>query len=97
MTIDVEREDLIQFPEARSAFPGRRVGLATLHRWRLSGVRGSKLETVLIGGLRYTSKQAILRFVADQNRDQSPAPALTASQRRVQAEAACRILEAAGI
>ena len=95
--IDVEREDLVQFPEARGAFPGRKIALATLHRWRMHGVRGTKLETCLVGGLRYTSKQAILRFVEQQNRDQQPAPAITGKQRRRQAEAANRILEQAGI
>jgi hypothetical protein len=91
--IDVEAETLIQFPEARSAFPGdRRVSLATLHRWRQKGVRGVKLETTLIGGLRYTSKEAIVRFIAAQNAHDTPAapapPAITASQRRRQSEAA---------
>jgi hypothetical protein len=68
MAIDTSTEALISLAEARSAFPGgRRLGLATLHRWRLRGVRGVKLETVLVGGLRYTSREAIERFVAAQN------------------------------
>lgn len=98
MSIDAETEELIPFAEARTAFPGgKRLSLATLHRWRLSGVRGVRLETLLVGGLRYTSTEAIARFIAAQNRDESPAPVLTASQRRVQAETANRLLEAAGI
>ena len=41
MPIDVKLETLVQFPDARSAFPGdRRVSIATLHRWRQRGVRG---------------------------------------------------------
>lgn len=97
--IDVESETLVQFPEARSAFPGdRRHSLATLHRWRLRGVRGVKLETVLIGGLRYTSKEAIARFIAAQNADDAPAaPAITPTQRRRQAQAAQRALQEAGL
>lgn len=91
--IDVKLETLVHFPEARSAFPGeRRVSLATLHRWRLNGVRGVKLETVLVGGLRFTSLEAIDRFITAQNADNAPAtpapPAITASQRRRQSEAA---------
>lgn len=97
--IDVESETLVQFPDARSAFPGdRRVSLATLHRWRLNGVRGVKLETVLIGGLRYTSKEAIIRFVAAQNADDKPAAAtITPKQRQRQAEAAQVALQEAGL
>ena len=99
MSIDVETEDLIPFSEARTAFPGgKRLSLATLHRWRLPpGVRGVQLETCVVGGLRYVSRQSIARFIAAQNRDESPAPAITAKQRRTQAEAANRVLQEAGI
>ncbi len=100
MTIDVQSETLISFSDARSAFPGidRRLSLATLHRWRLNGVRGVKLETVLIGGLRYTSREAIDRFIQAQNADDVPAtPVITASQRRKQSEAARTELEKMGV
>lgn len=96
MTIDVQTETVISFSDARSAFPGidRRLSLATLHRWRLNGIRGTKLETVLIGGLRYTSLEAIARFVARLNSEDTPvAQVITASQRRQQAEAARAELE----
>ncbi len=98
MSINVETEDLIPFSEARTAFPGgKRLSLATLHRWRLSGVRGVRLETCVVGGLRYLSRESISRFLAAQNCDQTPAPAITAKQRRTQAEAANRVLQEAGI
>ena len=99
MSIDCELETLMTFDEARTAFPGdRRLSLATLHRWRLHGVRGVKLETLLIGGLRYTSREAIARFITAQNADDNPAtPVITASQRRRQSEAARTELERAGI
>ena len=98
MSINVDLEDLIPFAEARTEFPGRkRLALATLHRWRMSGVRNTRLETCLVGGLRYTSHEAIQRFVANQNRDESPVPTLTQSQRRTQAETANRLLQEAGI
>lgn len=96
MSIDINSEDLIQFGEAARCFPGKPVAIQTLHRWRLHGVRGAKLETILIGGLRYTSKQAIDRFVEAQNSGQ-PAAALTPSQRRRQSEAARRELESMGV
>jgi len=89
MSIDVETEDLIPFCEARSAFPGgKRLSLATLHRWRLHGVRGVKLETALIGGSRYVSREAISRFIRAQNADETPAPQFTPKQRAAQSQAA---------
>ena len=97
--IDVEAETLIQFPDARTAFhDDKRHSLASLHRWRLKGIRGVKLETVLICGLRYTSKEAISRFIAAQNADDVPAaPAISPTQRRRQAQAAQRALQEAGL
>lgn len=99
LRIDVETETLISFSDARTAFySDRRLSLATLHRWRLTGVRGVKLATVLIGGLRYTSREAISRFIADQNLNEPPpSPVITASQRRRQSEAARTELEKMGI
>lgn len=90
MSIDVQTETLISFNDARSEFrDGRRKSLATLHRYRLNGVRGVKLETVLIGGLRYTSREAIDRFIAAQNADDAPSvPVMTPARRQRQSEAA---------
>jgi hypothetical protein len=99
MPIDCEAETLITFSDARTAFPGdKRLSLATLHRWRLNGVRGVQLETALVGGLRYTSLEAIARFIAAQNAADAPAtPAITPAQRRRQSEAARLALQEAGI
>lgn len=99
MTIDVKTETVVSFSDARSAFPGnRRVSLATLHRWRQRGIRGIRLETCLIGGLRYTSREAISRFLASQNADDAPAaPVITATQRRRQSESAQQELQRMGV
>ena len=99
MPIDCEAETLITFSDARTAFPGdKRLSLATLHRWRLNGVRGVQLETALVGGLRYTSLEAIARFIAAQNAADVPAtPVITAIQRRRQSEAARLALQEAGV
>lgn len=68
MSIDLQSESLLSLQQSRTAFPGgKRLSLATLHRWRLKGVRGTRLETILIGGQRYTSTEAIERFIAAQN------------------------------
>ncbi len=100
MAIDCDTEDLIRFNEARSAFPGRgSIALQTLHRWRLRGVRGVKLETCLCGGLRMTSREAISRFLAAQNapKDQPALAPITATQRQRQNAAARQALAEIGI
>lgn len=98
MSINTEIEAVIPFSDARTSFPGgKRLSLATLHRWRLHGVRGVRLETILIGGLRYTSSEAITRFIAAQNADESPTPPVSPAQRTRQAKAAQSELAKAGI
>ena len=57
------RESLIPFQKASEHVAGK-PHISTLHRWRLRGVRGVKLETVLIGGRRFTSDEALSRFFA---------------------------------
>ena len=98
MSIDAQSESLLTLCEARTAFPGgKRLALATLHRWRLRGVRGVRLETILIGGLRYTSGEAINRFIIAQNANENPTPAITVSQRQRMANAAQTELSRAGV
>ncbi|MEZ6117776.1 MAG: DUF1580 domain-containing protein [Pirellulaceae bacterium] len=43
---------------------GKRVHYSTVYRWATKGARGRILETVLCGGLRYTSIQAVQRFLS---------------------------------
>lgn len=62
MSIDIQNEELIPFPDAPSHIPGR-PHIATVHRWRLSGARGVKLDSILVGGKRFTSIEAIERFI----------------------------------
>ena len=102
MTIDFETEELIHFTDAANFFPGRKPCIQSLHRWRLHGVTGAKgekvkLETVKVSGLRYTSQQAIRRFIEAQNATDTPAPGVSAKQRRQQSEAARKALAEIGI
>ena len=94
--IDHENEELIPFESAGLHIPGR-PSRCTLFRWTFKGVRGSMLETLLIGNKRFTSVQAIDRFIKEQNSDQTPAPSITPHQRQRQSEAARRELEKMGI
>src|SRR4051794_33944068 len=41
---------------------GRTIHVGTLHRWRMRGLDGVKLESLKIGGRWYTSLQALERF-----------------------------------
>ena len=51
--IDIVNEQMIplsKIPTWCKEHIGNRVDRSTVHRWRLRGARGIKLETVLIGG-----------------------------------------------
>ena len=77
--IDLAVETLIplnQIPHrVPSARRGKRIGLATLYRWLDRG-----LESVKIGGTRYSSTEALARFA-----QQSPAPTPPQNPLRVRA------------
>jgi hypothetical protein len=62
---DLFEEDLISLAEAGRALPGR-PHVSTLWRWVTHGIgpERTRLETVSVGGRRYTSRQALRRFVA---------------------------------
>ena len=65
--IDINSESLIPFrdiPAWTKEHLGNRVHPSTIHRWRLRGARGIKLETILAGGTRYSSHEALCRFFA---------------------------------
>ena len=62
MSIDVNRERLLTVSAASKSLPEKR-HTTTIWRWFQHGCRGVRLESVLIGGRRYTSKEAIQRFI----------------------------------
>ncbi len=62
--IDPLAETLLTMKEARRAFPPNlQPSTATLWRWVLRGCRGVVLESIKIGGRRYTTEAAISRFI----------------------------------
>jgi len=63
---------------------------ATLYRWALKGVRGIKLETVMMGGRRYTSDEAVDRFFARLSRHQPAATVEPSKARATQIDHAAR-------
>lgn len=62
MAICIEDERLLKLAKAAKTLPGNPAS-STLFRWASRGIRGVRLETCLIGGVRYTSREAIQRFV----------------------------------
>ena len=61
--IDPEREEIVTLTAATKTTPCR-PNVATLWRWRTKGIRGIRLETMMIGGRRVTSREALSRFFA---------------------------------
>jgi hypothetical protein len=68
MPIDFATEDCFTLNAAPDMLArrtnGRKIHRSTIYRWVMAGVKGVKLETITIGGYRYTSTQAIGRFIA---------------------------------
>ena len=100
MSIDLSIEQLLSLPCAARRLPGH-PHISTLHRWRLRGVRGVRLETTLVGGKRYTSIEALQRF-ADQlnglnNAGRTAQLAASGTSRAKQIAAADRELDSAGL
>jgi hypothetical protein len=107
MAIDVLTEDVRSFSEWTKAkvLPvrrrGSRVNLATLYRWAQRGVRGVRLESVMVGAVRCTSAEALQRFfeiLTAQADGQAATPDVrTPTQRRRAANRAARELEREGV
>ena len=60
-TIDLTTETVFPVAEAPNHIPGH-PSQASVWRWVLKGVGGIKLESILIGGKRFTSAESIQRF-----------------------------------
>jgi hypothetical protein len=65
MAIDIYNEELLtlsKIPADLERRTGKRLNLSTVYRWINRGIAGIQLETILVGGNRYTSVQALNRF-----------------------------------
>lgn len=74
MIIDIDSETLLTLAEAAKRFP-RKLSICTLFRWCKNGVRGAVLSSVVIGGRRFTSLEAIHRFIVATSQRDSARPA----------------------
>ncbi len=64
MAIDLDNEPLLNFTQAAELLPvGSRPSSSTWWRWHRYGIGGVKLETVVVGGARLTTKAALERFI----------------------------------
>lgn len=70
MAIDPFAEKMISLTQAAKLFPGR-PHVATLHRW--AARRTNPLEVYRSGGRRFTSVEAVKRFLHNCN-EATPAP-----------------------
>ena len=105
--IDISSETVVSFADATHHLPKRRSGkrpnVATLYRWHQHGVRGVRLETIMVGCTRCTSLEALQRFceavtaAADGRKPTIPESARRSAQRQREIEAAERRLERAGV
>ncbi len=97
--IDLTTETPITLAEAARTLPGGAVHVSTIHRWRMKGVRGVRLETFLRGGVRHTSREAIERFfdATTAAADGASATTCESSQREKSIRAAENELNDAGI
>ncbi len=64
-------EEHVPLSKAAALVPGR-PSAATLWRWATRGARGVRLQTVVVGGRRFTSASAVSRFIDELNREPPP-------------------------
>jgi Protein of unknown function (DUF1580) len=88
MPIDPSKEQIISLTAAAKTLPrlrnNRPVSPATIWRWYKAGIRGVKLETIIVGGVRATSVEALARFMASINGQ--PTLSHAADQEQLQAQ-----------
>jgi len=60
--IDSSTEQLLTVKEATKFFPNR-PSIPSVWRWMLKGCKGVILESMRIGGRRYTRREACVRFL----------------------------------
>ncbi|MEM8495401.1 MAG: DUF1580 domain-containing protein [Planctomycetota bacterium] len=80
-------ERLLAIQEVPDELPrrrGKKLHISTVYRWAHKGCRGKVLETALLGGVRYTSLEALARFMATEP------PDTVEAKRRAEINAAIR-------
>lgn len=96
MSIDIHSDSLLTISQAAKSLP-MRPNVSTVWRWVQRGVRGVKLDTVLVGGRRYTSKEALQSFIEQSTAAADAPPVRTSRQREASISKAEAELDEAGI
>ena len=88
-----------QLPAEVEKLTGQRIHRSTCERWRMRGVRGVKLQTILVGGRRYVDRDAFDSFIqaTTSAADDGQATTHTPRSRRRSLAQANRELDSAGI
>lgn len=86
MAIDPSRDKLVPLSQIARSLP-KKPSPACLWRWHAKGVRGIRLETVVVGGRRYTTERSWSKFVqattaAAEQADDTECPERPESVRR---------------
>jgi hypothetical protein len=66
--VSVIHESPLTLKEVADYLPmrrGRKIHYSTIFRWATKGTRGRILETTLVGGIRYTTIEALERFLGN--------------------------------
>lgn len=100
--INIDNEELLTLSAATKRLPHGRaskpVHVATIHRWASPrGLKGVRLESVKVGGIRYTSSEALDRFIAQCSADDTGQQPQPTRQRQKARDRAAAELSAAGI
>ncbi|HZZ70766.1 MAG TPA: DUF1580 domain-containing protein [Pirellulales bacterium] len=66
MTIDYRTHTLLTFAQAAASLP-HRPHASTCFRWSTRGIRGIRLATIQIGGILFTSEEALQHFFEELN------------------------------
>ena len=62
MPIDISKEKLLSIRDAMELFPNK-PNRGTIHRWMGDGYAGHRLDSVKVGQRRFTSVEAVSRFL----------------------------------
>jgi hypothetical protein len=69
MSVDLLSETRISLNELARE---QNVALSTCWRWCLRGIKGHTLESIAIGGRKFTTREAFARFIAATNGESVP-------------------------
>lgn len=67
MSLDFNKEHPITLAEVPRHVPkrnGKKVHYSTVYRWISKGARGRILESACVGGVRFTTVEAVARFLS---------------------------------